>query len=346
MGNTSLEKYIRIFKEIDRGKIHPIYLLVGSEKYLIEEFLQKLISRVVPEDTRSFNLTIAAGKDVSIDDFLTSVKSYPFLSDRKLCVLKDLEKFRGKWNQLISYCSNPVSSTVTVLTYSTVDEWGSKIRVSNNLSKLVAAISSVGKVIEFERLSEEDLIIWVKSKLKASGFRASDKVASLIVRTIGENLYELKNEIEKIAISFDEGEELHEEDVKLILGAKRVESVYNLLDRLKPGMDRRAVDSLLTILSSGLEHPSRLVYRSIRHFLTLLKIKAGVTGINSYRYRYLVRQANAFSEKDLLIWLENLRALDIIIKSSTFPVEELVISAFIHSMNGTLMRNIVDELVA
>jgi len=342
----SLDKYVRIFKELDRGKIHSIYLLIGSEKYLIEEFLQKLISRIIPEDTRSFNLTIASGRDVSIDDFVSSSRSYPFLSDRKLCVLKDLEKFRGKWSQLVDYCSSPVSSTVAVFTYCTVDEWGSRVRISSNLSKLISTVSRVGKVIEFEKLPEEDLITWVKSKLGGSGLKVPGKVASLIVRTVGENLFELKNEIEKILVSYNAGRELSEEDVKLILGARRVESVYNLLDRLKPGLNREAIASLINILSSGFEHPSRLVYRSIRHFLTLLKIKTGVTDVNNYRYKYLSSQARMFSEKELLIWLENLRALDIIIKSSTFPVDEMVVSAFIHSMNKTLMRNLVDEMVA
>ncbi len=346
MRRGSLDKYVRIFKELDRGKIHPIYLLIGSEKYLIEEFLQKLVSKIVTEDTRSFNLTMTNGKDVSIDDFVSSARSYPFLSERKLCVLKDLEKFRGKWGRLMDYCSNPVSSTVTVFTYCTVDEWGSRIRISNNLSKLISIVSNVGKVIEFEKLPEEDLIVWVQSKLGGSGLKIPEEVASLIVRTVGENLFELKNEVEKIVVSFEAGRELSEEDIKLILGARRVESVYKLLDRLKPGIDRETIASLITILSSGLEHPSRLVYRAIRHFLTLLKIKAGVTGINNYRYKYLANQANMFSERELLIWLENLRALDIIIKSSTFPVDEIVVSAFIHSMNKTPMRNLVDEVVA
>jgi len=91
-----------------------------------------------------------------------------------------------------------------------------------------------------------------------------------------------------------------------VLGAQRVETVYNFLDNLVPGKEKEALESLLRVLSSGLEHPSRLLYRMIRHFMSLLKIKAGLGG-NDYRTRILKKQADKFSVREVLIWLENLR---------------------------------------
>ena len=160
-------------------------------------------------------------------------------------------------------------------------------------------------------------------------------------KTRGRN--SLKSEIEKINTLFDKGYTLKKEDLSRTLGAERVETIFNLIDKISPGSEKAALESLLKVLSSGLEDPSRLLYRLIRHFMAILKIKAGVTG-GDYRMRILKKQADRFSVSDVLIWLENLRRVDIIMKSTSFPQTELMVAAFGHSMHGKVLTGTPDEV--
>jgi len=341
---ADINYYKRVFKEIETGKLSPVYLFMGSERYLMEEALQRLIRRVVSEDTSSFNLTASHAKDIDIEDFISSASSFPFLADKKVCVLKDLEQLKGKWQKLIDYCARPVPSTVLVILFNDTDEWGRRVSANRNFPKLVSAVRRSGTIVEFGRLSEGDLVVWVKSKLKSAKIRVSDDVALLFVRSVGDNLFELKNEIDKMVTIYEESGTLDRENLNRVLGAQRVETVYNFLDNLVPGKEKEALESLLRVLSSGLEHPSRLLYRMIRHFMSLLKIKAGLGG-NDYRTRILKKQADKFSVREVLIWLENLRQVDIIMKSSSFPEDELLIAAFGHSMNGCVLADTLEGMV-
>ena len=326
--------YKKVFDEIEKAEPFPVYLLKGTEKYIIEEVVEKIIGRFVPEETASFNLTISYGREVDIEEFVSTALSYPFLSETRVSVLKELENLKGKWKKLVKYCETPVPSTVLVLVYNETDDWQSKNKIPRDFSKLVKVVAKKGKIIEFEKMPMEDTVKWVRSKANGMNVKMHLKAAEALVRTVGDNLLELKNEMDKISLIY-EGREVGERELKDVLGSYRVDTMFKFLASIYPGNEGESLRILRRIISSGLERPSSIVYRLIRHFLALLKAKNGALG--GYRNRYLEAQAKKFSSHSIRIWLENLRQVDIILKSSSFPEDEILFAAFMHSLKGILM---------
>jgi len=332
---AGLDYYRKIFAEIDSGDALPIYLLKGEEHFVMEEMVGRLTDRFVTEDMKSFNLSIDHGSEIDIKTFVSTARSFPFLSDRRVMIVRELERLKGKWKPLVEYCANPVDSTVVILLFATHDEKGRRIRPPKDFTALEKAVKARGKIIQFDRLNDSGLNKWITSRVKRLNFDIDSGGVSSLISSAGTNLYDLGNELEKLGVVF-EGGRVSGEDVASVIGSYRMRSIFDMLDSIIKGDSASALMILSGIINSGAERPSVVVYQLIRHFLALLRIKAGQGG-GGYMYDKLKKAAGRLKTREIIIWLENLRTTEILMKSTAFPEELLLDSAILHSMNGKLI---------
>ena len=341
---SKLSYYKRIFSDLDGKSIAGLYLLVGREYYIMEEMAGRITGSIVPEDLRSFNLDVSYGAEVDIETFVGAARSYPFMADKRVLVLKELERLRGSWKDLIGYCLDPAPSTVLIMLFNPFDESGRRSRQPRDYKKLEAAIKAKGRIILFDKLADEDLTRWIVQKAKKMDLPIDADSADVIVRSVGDNLFDIQNELEKLAVVF-EGGRIGRKDLEAVIGGYRIGALFDLVDRIGPGTDPEVLRALHGIISTGAERPSVVMYHTIRHFLALLKIKAGVGG-GGYRLEKLKAKAGRFTTRGILVWLENLRIAELMMKSVTFPEETLLIATFIHSMRGELLGGRRDSIDA
>ena len=341
---AKLSYYKRIFSDLDRKNISGLYLLVGPEYYIMEEMAGKIVSSIVPEDLKSFNLTVAHGSEVNIEALTGEARSYPFMADRRVLVLKELERLRGSWKGLIDYCKDPTPSTVLIMLFNPFEESGRRGRQPRDFKKLESCVKTKGQTLVFDKLADEDLNRWIVKKAKRLNLPLDTEMADVLMRSVGENLFDIHNELEKLAVVF-EGESIERRNLEAVIGSYRIDAVFDLVNRIGPTLDPSVLKTLHRIISTGAERPSVVVYHTIRHFLALLKIKAGVGGVG-YRFKRLKEKADRFTTRSILVWLENLRIAELMMKSVTFPEEILLLAAFIHSMQGELLDKRSDSLFA
>jgi DNA polymerase-3 subunit delta len=291
----------------------------------------------VPDDMRSFNYTLAYGAEVDIDAFLATAHSFPFLSERRVMVLRELERLRGGWERLVAYCNDPVPSTVLVLLFNSHDEGGRRIRPPRHFARLEKTAESQGAVVQFDKLNEGDTDRWVMQKAKRLGVRIERDAARALVHSVGESLYELLNELEKLSLLF-EGEAVTVGDLQHVLGSHRVNALYDLTACLVPGGEADALRMVSRILNTGAERPSVVVYFLIRHFMRLLRAKVGLQG-GSGRGERIRRQAERYETREIILWLENLRVTELRLKSISFPEEMLITLAILHSIRGEMLAD-------
>ncbi len=332
---TNLAYYKKAFGEIDKGKIAPLYLFRGPETFIMEEMAAKIIDTLIQEDTRSFNLDVEYAPEVEIDTFISTANSYPFMAGKRVLILKELERMRGKWKNLIEYCAGPAASSVVVFFYNTHDDNNRRIRPPRDLAALEKAVSRNGDLILFERLTDSELKKWVRHKAKKMNFDMEGRAIDLLLDSIGTNLFDIKNELDKLSLIY-ENHSVNEEGVASVIGRYRLSAVYELIDGAGNGDDSRLLAILSRLINSGAERPSTIVYLLIRHFLSLLKIKTGVRA-GGYQYEKMKRKADGFSTREVLTWLENLRITEILMKSVSFPEELLLVDALLHSSRGIVL---------
>jgi DNA polymerase-3 subunit delta len=335
MMKAKLDFYRKVFAEVESGEAAPVYLLKGEEHFIMEEMASRLVDRFVPGDMRSFNLSLDYGSEIDISTFVSTARSFPFLSDRRVMVIRELERLKGKWKPLVEYCGDPVDSTVVILLFSTHDDKGRRIKPPRDFSALEKVVKSKGKTIQFDRLDDRGLRRWVSSRVKRLGFDMDDEGITGLLASAGTDLYDLSNELDKLGVVF-EGTRVTGSDVSSVIGSYRMRGIFDVLDSIGRGDTATALEILSRMINSGAERPSVVVYQLIRHFLSLLRIKAGQGG-GGYRYDKLKAEAARLSTREIITWLENLRKTEILMKSTVFPEQLLLDSAILHSMNGRLV---------
>jgi DNA polymerase-3 subunit delta len=333
---TNMIHYKKIFSDVEKRDIVNLYLLHGSEVFIMEKMAMKIASSIVPEDLKAFNLTVAYGGELDLDEFIASASAFPFLSDQRVLILRELEKLRGSWKRLIAYCENPAPSSVVIFLYNPFDDSKSGSRAPRDFPKLESTVKRMGKAIAFEPLTDADLRAWVRQEAKRLGIELEAECAEALVQSVGENLFELQNEMIKLSLVC-EGRKAGLEDLVSVIGSHRLRAVYELVNSIEPGGEARAIEMLQRIMRSGAERPSTIIYQLERHFLDLMKAKAGV-GTGGWRYERAQRRALAFKTREIVVWLENLRRAELLLKTGSFPEEALLVGTFMHAFNGEIME--------
>lgn len=328
--------YQKVFSDVEKKDFVSLYLLHGSETFIMEEMVSQIVSAVVPADLRAFNLATAHGGGMDVDAFIATASSFPFLTEYRVLILRELEKLRGGWSKLVSYCENPAPASIVIFLYSPFDEWGMKMRPARDFKTLEAAVKKRGKAIPFERLSDGDLALWVRQKGKKLGVELDAGAADALIRSVGGNLFELRNEIEKLALMFD-GRAVNARDLAAVIGSYRLDALYDLVDRIRPGEGARTIPMLQRIIRTGAERPSTILYHLTRHFLALLRVKAGIGG-QGWVPDSVRSKVSVFTMREIIVWLENLRRAELVLKSSSFPEETLLVGVFVHALNGSCIE--------
>jgi DNA polymerase-3 subunit delta len=333
---ANLIHYRKLFSDVESRGATSLYLLHGSEGFIMDTLARRIVDSIVPEDLRAFNLTVAYGSEVDLDAFVTAASSFPFLAERRVLVLRELDKLRGSWKRLVAYCANPVPSSVVIMLYNPYDEWKSRSRAPRDFEALKAAVQRAGSVIAFERLTSEDLLAWVRQEARRLGVELDPRAAEALVRSVGDNLYDLQNEIAKLSLLYAGGP-AGVDDLAAVIGSYRLNALGELIDRLVPRGEGPALAILQRILETGAERPAGIIYQLTRHFLGLLKAKAGAGG-GGYRAEEARRRASLFTGREVVVWLENLRRGELLLKTSSFPEEALLTGVVAHSFAGIVME--------
>lgn len=88
-----------ILREIQSNKILPVYLLCGEESFLVEGTLKQMLEHLLTPETRDFNLSFLEGADVSAQEILSQVETYPVMSEWRVVVVRDSGLFKTQQRQ-------------------------------------------------------------------------------------------------------------------------------------------------------------------------------------------------------------------------------------------------------
>jgi DNA polymerase-3 subunit delta len=107
--------------------------------------------------------------------------------------------------------------------------------------------------VEFALLSDVELLVWAKGKLKEFGAQADDAALRQLVAQVGNNVLRLTNEIEKLAVAALPDSIITIELVEQLVPNSRELSNFELTDYLLSKNRARALQILHKILDDGAE---------------------------------------------------------------------------------------------
>ena len=100
----------------DNGLI-AAYLMVGADELKREFLVNRLTERVAKLGDIDFNKESFNGASASADEVVGACNMLPFMSEKRLVVVKDLDKAgKGLTDALVDYLANPSETTVLACT--------------------------------------------------------------------------------------------------------------------------------------------------------------------------------------------------------------------------------------
>ncbi|MEW6189353.1 MAG: DNA polymerase III subunit delta [Actinomycetota bacterium] len=298
--------------------LKPVYLIYGSEKLLLEEALDRLKARFAKEAPLDFNYMEFRGGEDSTSTMIQAAQTVPFLSDRRLVVVKDADKLSPSEVSLLSdYFKNPSEHACLVLVAGKLDK----------SDRLYKAIEKFGEIHEYKLRFRKDYPNWIKKQFLKKGKVVTKSAAEFLFQTIGQDLSRLANEIEKISLFYDDKKELDIEDINYVTGKTPGDTIFDLMDFISRRDETHALSALDCLLKGG-ETITSIFHMIVRQFRLLLKAKVLLErGANerqlmrelelpSFAVERLKQQCRNFSFKQLKRAYELLLKADLDMKSS------------------------------
>ena len=112
-----MDDVIKIVNDIKSGNIKPIYFLMGEEPYYIDKLSDYIEEKILTEDEKGFNQTVLYGRDVTIEDIISTAKRYPMMAERQVVIVKEAQDLVRTIDKLETYAENPMPTTVLVICY-------------------------------------------------------------------------------------------------------------------------------------------------------------------------------------------------------------------------------------
>ena len=187
----------QILSSIAQQNFAPVYLLMGTEPYFIDEIADALTKTVVEESARDFDLTVMYGKETSIDHIVEAAKRYPMLGKQQLILVKEAQYLDRTLDELAAYCAAPQPQTVLVLCY--------KHKKVDKRKKILKNILANGILLETKPLYDNQIGPWIEKKGREYGFQFHPQALAMLVSFLGSNLGKVDKELEKLTHSIPSG---------------------------------------------------------------------------------------------------------------------------------------------
>lgn len=174
--------------------VKPIYLFYGDESYLKDIWQSEIINRVLSPATKGLNLEISEGKGIEIAKTIELAQSLPFMAEHRLFILKNGSFFES---------ANKTNAEAFLSSLKDIPESSIFILVEQNIdkrTKLYKHITKTGLILEAVLPTEAVLASWIVDICKSSNKQLSNATAIKAIRQLPQNMYSIKNEIEKLII--------------------------------------------------------------------------------------------------------------------------------------------------
>ena len=219
-----MDEVLKIVNDIKGGNIKPIYFLMGEEPYYIDKLSDYIEQNILSEEEKGFNQTVLYGRDVTIEDVVSTAKRYPMMADRQVVIIKEAQELSRTIDKIESYVENPLSSTVLVFCY--------KYKTLDKRKKVTKLLGQKGVVFESKKLYENQVGDWIKRVLSGKKYAIEPKASAMLVEFLGTDLSKINNELEKLQIILPVGSTITPKHIEENIGFSKDYNNFELLNAL------------------------------------------------------------------------------------------------------------------
>ena len=259
-----------ILKEIRSQQFSAVYLLQGTEDYLIEQFKIELTNQVLKTEDDQFNLSFFDMEQTPLSTAIEEAETIPFFGDYRLVVIEHpyfLTSERKKnliehdTDAFIQYIQQPSPSTILVVVadYEKLDE---RKKITKNLKKF-------SEIVEVNPMGEREVRQYIEQTIQSQGYSIRSEAFDRFLQLTDYNLSKGMGELQKLFLYGTDSKTITINAVRELVPKSLEHNVFDLTNDVLSGNSEKAIQLYEDLVLQGEEtiKLNAILLNQIRLFL-------------------------------------------------------------------------------
>lgn len=287
-----------------------IYLLYGEDTFR----LQKKIDKILETETDSEKTILES------PDFITLInclKTDSIFQNKRFFIVR---------NFLENVNSNEIKTFTEALKNLPTSNYVIYTEKNAPKKELVTIFENFGKVLEFQNIKNIDLNKFIKERVKEEGGEISPLAAERLATSVGNNLWQIEEEIRKLVLYKKDEEEkvIETNDVDLLVHTNFDANIFSLIDAIGAKNTKKASELLTSFLEEGENgvYILTMIWGQFRN-IALAKSESNLSEaafakrakVHPFVAQKSLRQAKKFTKEEVVRFFKNLALADLELKS-------------------------------
>jgi len=272
-----------------------LIFLYGPDTYRLSKKLAAIVEEYKKRKSGDF-LVIDATVDGS-GKFFSALGQNSLFQEKKFIVAKDVITSKDFKEDLIDHMESVVQSGHNIV----FCQEGKVLKTD----RLLSALKKNSQVMEFVPLAGDKLTTWAMGEFAAIGSKIDRPAVLLLTQRIGNDLWRLSNEIQKMGNYFGT-KEITAADIEKSAGQETETNIFSTIDAIALRDKKQALFLVKEHIGKG-DHPLYLLAMMATQFRNLLLVKTCVEeglptsqlGIHPYVLGKVTAQARRFKAIEL-----------------------------------------------
>ena len=227
--------FVQFKNEINDKKEYFCYVLAGEDAFFRRNALELIKTAFLTEP--DLNLASFSGENLDFNALVSSVNSYPFLSEKRVTVLSEFYPDKNLLKKFKELFVSPSSSAILVI----------------NNSKEFEGFSSLDNavVVSCKKADIGTLVKWIKATFSSFDISIDGERATMLADFCLLDMQRIQNETNKIIDYLGRGGEVTESVIKEIVYKDADYKIFQMTDFVAQKKYQEAYAVIIDMLSRG-----------------------------------------------------------------------------------------------
>lgn len=221
-----------------------IIFLYGEDTYRLKRKLNEIINEY-KQKKKGLNFKVFDAKTSDFGDFFLELRQNSIFSEKKFLIIKNI--FNNKF-----FKEKLEKNAKILLDRDNVIIFCQEGKILKN-DPFFCYLSKNAKVQEFGLLLENKIEAWMKKEFSSFGLSISRAAAGKLILYVGNDLWQLSNEIQKL-VDHNVKKEIAPQDIDLLVKPKIETDIFKTIDALAQKNKKQALKLIHDHLEKGDSH--------------------------------------------------------------------------------------------
>ena len=256
-----------VTKRASKGSLDPVYVLVGTERLLIERVVDAVRKVVDSMGVPGFNVEVFDGKGLDAARVISAARTIPMMADTRLVLLRHVDAMTPtEQTNLAEYLDDPSDSTCFLATATKLD----------GRAKLAKAAKKKGYLIQAKPLRGRELREFIRAEATAREHTIAPQAIEALLDAVGDDLAAIDDAMERLSLFVGAGQRIDAEAVMMCVTRIRVESIWSLVDAIGLKDRRKGISAAQSLLDDR-EPPLRLLAMVARQLRIVARMREALS---------------------------------------------------------------------